>query len=308
MQDTGPTSSPRIICIINPNAANKKWKRNILIRTYLQRNLPGQYIDTHKDKAFTVETTKKLCQENDIVVAAGGDGTISDVIQGIIESGRAQHVSLGVIPLGSGMGFRISLGIPLSLPRAIKIIKEGFSREIDLIAFENRIGTFGSVGATAKITEEKLRYKIPGFFGHMLAGRIMLRLSRKEQEIELFDGIDDAGTHFDHKTMKLKVFDVCLGKTSHFGYGWRMMPEAKINDGYIDITIFEISSRKFLLYFPSIYFGKFQKTQKHFKAKRIILKGKNLPIQLNGESFGQRDVIELKILPRALKVISPKER
>lgn len=296
---------PRITCIINPNAANKKWKRNILIRTYLQRNLPGNFIDTHKDKAFTVETTKNLCQDNDIIVAAGGDGTIADVIQGIIESERADKVAMGIIPLGSGMGIRSSLGIPLSLPRAIKIIKEGHAREIDLIAFENSYGTFGSVGATAKITEEKLQYKIPGFFGHMLASRIMLRLSRKEQEIGLYDGIDDEGKQFNHKTMKLKVFDVVLGKTKHFGYGWKMMPEAKIDDGYIDVTVFEISSSKFLLYFPSIYFGKFQKTQKHFKAKRVVLQGKNLPIQLNGESLGKRDIIELKILPRALKVISP---
>ncbi len=298
--------SPRIVCIINPNAANKKWKRNLLVRNYLQKNLPGEFVDTHKDKEFTVRTASELCREHDVIVAAGGDGTIADVVQGIINSERADQVALGILPLGSGNAFRISLGIPLHLPKALKIIQEGYTREIDLIDFGGRLGTFGSVGATAQILIEKEKHRIPGFFGHILASRIMGRLSLKEQEIELFDGIDDSGTHFAHRAMNLKVFDVYIGKTSHFGYGWKMAPQAKIDDGYIDITFFEISSSKFLLYFPSIYFGTFQKTQKHFKAKRIILRGNSLPVQYNGELLGKKDTVDLQILPRALKIISPR--
>lgn len=305
MQKTNTSVPLRISCIINPEAANKKWKRNILIRKYIQKNLPGEYFDTFKDKKSTIETAKKLCQNNDIIIAAGGDGTIADVVQGIIESGRAQHVALGIIPLGSGNAFRLSLGIPLSIPKALKIIKEGRTKEIDLIDIGGRFATFGSVGATAQVLVEKLKHRTPGFFGHLLAARIMLRLSRKDQQVELIDGIDDSGQHFEHQSLKLKVFDAFIGKTSHFGYGWKMAPEAKVDDGYIDVTFFEISSYKFLLYFPGIYFGTFQKTQKHYKARKIIIRGKNLPVQYNGELLGKKDIIELNILPRALKIISP---
>ncbi len=299
-------SSPRIVCIINPNAANKKWKRNILVRNYLHKHLPGKFVDTHRDKEFTVRTAAELCRDHDVIVAAGGDGTIADVVQGIIKSERADQVSLGILPLGSGNAFRISMGIPLHLPRALKIILEGYTREIDLIDFNGRLGTFGSVGAMAQVLIEKDKHRIPGFFGHILASRIMVRLALKEQEAELFDGIDDNGIRFDHRVLNLKVFDVYIGKSSHFGYGWKMAPQAKIDDGYIDITFFEISSSKFLLYFPSIYFGTFQKTQKHFKAKRIILKGSSLPVQYNGELLGKMDTVDLQILPRALKIISPR--
>lgn len=305
MQEFPTKTKPRITTIINPNAANKKWKRNVLVRTYLQKNLPGEVVDTHKDKEFTIQTAKELCSHNDVIVAAGGDGTIADVIQGIIDSGRAEQVSLGILPLGSGNALRISLGIPLNLQRAIKIIKSGKVREIDVIDFDGRIATFGSIGATAEITTAKLQNKVPGFFGHILAARIMSKLSREEQEVELFDGVEDSGETFEHKHMKLRVFDAVIGKTNHFGYGWNIAPEAEIDDGYIDITFFEISSSKFLLYFPSIYFGTFQKTQKHFKAGRVILKGKNLPVQYNGESMGTKDKVDLKILPRALKVLVP---
>ncbi len=297
--------SPKVSCIINPFAANKKWKRNILVRRYIQKNLPGHYIDTQKDKEFTIQAARRLSAESDIIVAAGGDGTIADVIQGILDSGQNKETIFGIIPLGSGNAFRISMGIPLTISRALDILKQGKTKEIDLINLGGKVATFGSIGATAQVLVEKLRYKIPGFLGHILASRIMLNLSQKEQEIEMYDGIDDAGTKFDRKILRLKVFDAYIGKTNHFGYGWKIAPEAKIDDGYIDITLFEISSLKFLLYFPIIYFGLFQKTQKHFKAKRIIFRGKNLPVQYNGELLGTKDEIELKILPKALKILSP---
>ncbi|MGB2905705.1 MAG: diacylglycerol kinase family protein [Candidatus Aminicenantaceae bacterium] len=306
MTQSNASSAPRIVCIINPKAANRKWERNILIRNYLQKHLPGKFVDTHEDKEFTVQKTAELCADHDIIVAAGGDGTIADVLQGIVLSGRGQDLALGILPLGSGNAFRISLGIPLHLPRALRIIQEGFTREIDLIDFGGRVGTFGSLGATARVTWEAERHWMPGFFGHLLAGRIMSRLSRQEQEIELFDGFADDGIHFEHTVLNLNVFDVIIGKSSHFGYGWKMAPQAKINDGYIDLTFFEVSGSKFLWSFPSIYFGKFQKTQRHYKATRAIIKGKNLPVQYNGELLGKRDVVELKILPRALKIISPR--
>jgi len=300
--------SRRVSCIINPHAANNKWQRNKLLRNYIQKNLPGRYIDTQKDKENTILKAKQLSRESDIIVAAGGDGTIADVIQGIIESGNSKNIALGIIPLGSGNAISISLGIYFSIPRAIKVIKDNNSREIDLIDFDGKAATFGSIGATAQVLVEKQKHKIPGMIGHLVSARIMLKLSKKDQEVELIDGIDDKGNHFEKKILKLRVFDTYIGKTNHFGYGWKIAPEAKIDDGYIDITFFEISIFKFLLYFPSIYFGTFNKTQKHFKAKKIIFRGKNLPVQYNGELLGKRDHIELNILPKALKLLSPVSR
>jgi diacylglycerol kinase family enzyme len=80
-----------------------------------------------------------------------------------------------------------------------------------------------------------------------------------------------------------------------------------VDDDYLDITFFELSKLKYILFFPLIYFGIYQRTQKHFKAKKIIISGKNLPIQYNGEVLGVRDRIELKVLPRAMKIICPKK-
>ncbi len=305
MKEDNFPSNKRIACIINPYAANKKWIRNRLVRNYIKKNIPGKITATPKNKEYTIQTAKRFCESSDIIIVAGGDGTIADVIQGIMESGKNKDITLGIIPLGSGNAFRISLNIPLSIRRALKIIKQGRTKEIDLIKINSKYASFGSVGATAQVLVEKLKIKIPGFFGHILAARIMLRLSRKEHDIELLHVLDDTGAHIDREHLKLKVFDGIIGKGKHFGYGWKVAPKAEIDDGYIDMTFFEISNLKFLLFFPGIYFGTFQKTQKHYKAKKIIIKGKRLPVQYNGELLGKTDRVEISILPKALKVFTP---
>jgi diacylglycerol kinase family enzyme len=240
-----------------------------------------------------------------MVVAVGGDGTIADVLQGIIHSRREKRTILGLVPFGSGNAFRKSLGIPKDAKKAIPILSRGEYRDIDLIEVDGMVAGIASIGATAKATQVKLQHNIPGLFGHLLASRILVNYPRKEHEIELIDGIADNGEHFDKKILKLQLFDCIVGKTKYFGYSWKVAPKAKIDDGYLDITFFETSGVKYLLLFPFIYFGVLQKRQKHFKAKKMIIRGENLPVQYNGEFLGVKDKFEFSVLPQAMKVITP---
>lgn len=297
--------SQKISCIVNPQAANKKWQRRKNLKKYLERNLACDLIDFHKSKQHTIELARKLSLDHDIIVAVGGDGTVADVIQGIIEAQTEKKVLLGILPLGSGNAFRKSLGIPKSLKKALNVIREGKTREVDLIMIEGKTAGFASIGATAKITQKKLQHKIPGLFGHLSAGRMLFTLPRKESEIELIDGLDDKGEHFEKKILSLKLFDCVIGKTNYFGYSWKIAPKAKIDDGFLDVTLFETNGIKYLLFFPLIYFGLYQKTQKHFKARKMIVRGENLPIQYNGEFLAERNEVQMKVLPQALRIIIP---
>lgn len=299
------SSSQKISCIVNPQAANKKWQRRKNLKKYLQRNLACDLIDFYKSKQHTIELVKRLSLDHDMIVAAGGDGTIADVIQGIIEAKRGKKVLLGILPFGSGNAFRKSLKIPKNLKKALNLIREGTAKEVDLILIEGKTAGFASIGATAKVTQKRLQHKISGLFSHLLAGRILFSLPRKESEIELIDGLDDRGEHFEKKILRLKLFDCVIGKTNYFGYSWKIAPEAKIDDSFLDVTLFETSGLKYLLFFPLIYFGLYQKTQKHFKARKMIIRGENLPVQYNGEFLAERNEVQMKVLPRALKVISP---
>jgi diacylglycerol kinase family enzyme len=300
-----PLRPKKIVCLVNPYAANKKWLRRRKLREKIKEMLPGRIYEEPSDRERMIELVKKLSAEHDLLLALGGDGTIADVIQGIRQAPETKETVLGIIPFGSGNAFRKSLGIPKNPRKALRLLAAGEIREIDLIDMEGRTAGFVSIGATAGVTLEKIQHEVPGLAGHLLAAWRMFSLPVSEKEIELWEGLDDRGVPFEKKCLKLRFLDCVIAKTNFFGYSWRVAPKARLDDGYLDVTFFEISPLQFLLLFPLIYFGVFQKTQKHFKAKRILIRGKDLPVQYNGEVLGVRDIIEFKILPRALKILCP---
>ncbi len=294
-------------CLVNPRAANSKWMRRRFLRAYLQKKLPGDIYDSLGDVKTTVEKAVLACRDADIIVAMGGDGTIADTLQGIFEAGKQGEVLFGVIPFGSGNAFRKSFDIPKNPLRAIDCLVEGVPRPIDLMEVEGRVAAFASIGATARVTEEKLSGKIQGLWGHLLAGRRLFDTPMEEKTVELFDGRDASGP-FAAKTVTSRFFDCIVNKTNHFGYSWRIAPEAVVDDGYLDITLFEMKPIKYAVLFPLIYFGLYQRRLRHFKAKRIVISGRDLPIQFNGEVLGFRDRIEFRVLPRAIRLVTPPTR
>lgn len=294
-----------VACIVNPRAAAKKWKRNTLIQSYLREMLPWPIVDSHQDKKFTIKKAREFSRDHDVIITAGGDGTIADVIQGIMDSGRSAHIALGIIPLGSGNAFRKSLGIPKPVSRALKVLAEAEVRDIDLMDIDGTAAAFASIGATAEITQEKINHEIPGFAGHVLASKILPTLPKKHVEVELSDGLGDRKKAFDKKRLELEVLDTIVTKTSHFGYSWKIAPRAVVDDGYLDITFFEITGAQYMLNFARIYNGTFQKTQRHFKAREAVFRGDGLAVQYHGELLGRRSEIRIKVLPKALKVIAP---
>lgn len=291
-------------CIVNPTAARNKWIRRKRLREYIKKNLPCEIIDVYLEKEKIIETAREKSMERKIIVAAGGDGTIAHIMQGVIDSGRTDEIRLGILTFGSGNAFRKSLGIPKNPKKAIKTLFKGGTRKIDLIDVEGKMAGFASVGATARVSQKKLKHKIQGLLGHLLASRIMVNLPRNDYAIELYDGVTDGGEHFEKKSLKLRLFECVIGKTRYFGYSWKASPQARIDDGYLDITFFETSWLKYLVCFPLNYLGLYQRTQKHFKAKKIIIRGEDLPVQYNGEFLDQKDKITFKVLPQVLKIIT----
>jgi diacylglycerol kinase (ATP) len=296
-----------IACLINPKAANSKWLRRKKLRAYLEKKLPGKIHDVFGDARTTVDRAKAASQEAGVVVAMGGDGTIADTLQGIFDAGKNRDVLFGVIPFGSGNAFRKAFGIPKNPRRAIDRLTTGVAREIDVIETAGRISNFASVGATARVTGEKYQNPVPGFWGFALAARRLFGTRLDEKEIELYDGRDRNGP-FEQKTIRSRFFDCVIAKTNYYGYGWYMAPKARVDDGYLDITLFELGPVKYSLLFPFIYFGLYQRRLRHFKAKRVVITGRDLPVQYNGEFMGNRDRIEFRVLPKAIKMICPPGR
>ena len=304
---TETTKNLRTACLINPRAANSRWMRRKLLRAYLQKRLPGDIYDDLGDVKTTIEKAAIASRSADVIVAMGGDGTIADTLQGIFDAGKQDDVLFGVIPFGSGNAFRKAFDIPLNPLRAIDHLAEGIPRPIDLMELEGRVAAFSSIGATALVTGEKLRGKVGGLWGHVLAGRRLFSAPLDKKTIELTDGYDKSGP-FKTKTITSNFFDCIVAKTNYFGYSWNIAPKAVVDDGYLDISLFEMGPVKYSFLFPLIYFGLYQHRMRHFKAKRVVISGRALPIQFNGEFLGDRDRIEFRVLPRAIRMVTPPTR
>jgi diacylglycerol kinase (ATP) len=294
-----------VACIINPGAAKKKWLRRKRVHGFLKENLPGLKYDVLAEKDHTIELARELSSKSETIVAVGGDGTIADVLQGIREAQREKDVFFGIIPLGSGNAFRKSLSIPKNVRKAIRVLYEGKPKEIGLLDVGGKIAGFASIGATAIVSVEKLKRDIHGFWGHILAGKIIFGLPRWDVKAVLEDGVDDDGNAFAQKKLSLKMFDCVVAKSNHFGYSWRAAPLASLEDDYLDITFYEMGWLKYVFVLPLLYFGVYQRTLRHFKARRMTITGKDLPVQYHGELLGVRDEIEAHVLPRAIKAICP---
>ncbi len=304
---TSKIKEQRTACLINPRAANSKWMRRKFLRAYLQKRLPGEIYDGLGDVRTTVEKARIACAGCDVIVAMGGDGTIADTLQGIFDAGKRSEVLFGVIPFGSGNAFRKAFAIPKNPLRAIDRLAEGVARPIDLMEVEGRVAAFASIGATARVTGEKLQGRIQGLWGHLLAGRRLFDTPLGPKRVELYEGVDEDGP-FAERVIESRFFDCVVTKTSFFGYGWNIAPRAVVDDGYLDVTLFELGPVKYAFLFPLIYFGLYQRRLRHFKAKRVVISGGPLPIQFNGEFLGDRDRVDFRVIPRAIRMVTPATR
>lgn len=301
-------SQNKVACLINPKAANSKWLKKPRLHEKMLSILGCEVYDAFDEPRTITDKAKELCRESGVIVAMGGDGTVADIIQGVMESGRADRTGFSVIPFGSGNGFRSSFGIPRNTGKAMKLLKRGMDRKIDLLETCGRYGAFSSIGATAYVTGEKLKNPIYGLWGHLLAGVKLFVASRAPKTVVLEDGVDRNGT-FKTRTFSSPFLDCVISKTNYFGYKWLTAPGARLDDGYLDINIFEISPFFYILFFPFIYFGVYQKTfGRHYKARRAVISGKDIHIQINGEYIGCRDEVIYRVVPRALNMIMPDTR
>jgi diacylglycerol kinase (ATP) len=293
-------------CIINPETARKKRLRRRQLKKILSAELPGKRFDVSADKEGMIALVRKISPDFSTIIALGGDGTIADVLQGIREAGREKEVLLGIIPLGSGNAFRKSLDIPKNLQKAVRVLRDGEPRQVSLMEIEGFVSGFSSIGATGEASNEKYRQRVKGFWGHALAGLRLLFQPLWEVEVELKDGLDKKGERFDKKTLKLKILDCVVAKSNYFGYSFRIAPRASLEDEYLDVTFFEMSAWKYGLLLPLTYLGLFQRRLKNFKAKEMVIKGKDLPVQYHGEYLGLKDRVEVRVIPQAIRIIAPR--
>jgi len=243
----------------------------------------------------------------DPVIAAGGDGTLNEVVNGLLLN--QCDVRIGVLPIASGGDFARTLGLG-SLHAAVETLAAAHCRNVDAIRtrfqgpdgpteryFVN-IASIGLGGLVTLAVRDGWRF-LPGSLRY-LAACIPKLAAGCVYKVRLFlDGVDNGA--FD-------VTIVSLANGRYQGGGILIAPAAAIDNGLIHITLVEqVSLAEVVRHLPILYSGEIYTYPKvrHWQAKRVRVEAESAaPLELDGEPVGTVP-IDAEVLPQVLRLISP---
>lgn len=242
------------------------------------------------------------------IVAAGGDGTINEVVNGIMASGRPE-VELGILPVGTMNVFAVELGIPLNAPEAAwEIIRRGDIRTIDLPACTTKSGSrcfvqLAGAGLDAEVVRRTTREskKALGPLSYLLSLAHVSGARPPTIRIESAEGSSRSGSF------------VLLGNGRFYGGPFRFFRDGSPTDGLLDVLVFQNQTPWDLLrYMHAIMTGQqtnlsdveyFQTASLHLKAGE----GEEVPYELDGEMSGFLPGT-FALRPGGLPVLAPAPR
>jgi diacylglycerol kinase (ATP) len=253
-------------------------------------------------KRNAIPIARKAVQEGyPIVMAMGGDGTIGAVIEGL--AGSPTH--LGIIPAGTANDIAASLGIPMDLKEACRLIAMEEARPMDLgilTTDERKKFPFFMVAAVGLVAT--VYPKIKNVPEGKLAGI--------KEAVGLFMGAETEPTIRltldDENQLKVKTPMVLIANTPLIGLRNRVVPEASMQDGLLDVLVFPgFSKAEVLAYFARTLAEKsdVEKKVQRYQARKIMIKtDPELDIAAEGMIMG-RGTAKIKAAAGALHVIAP---
>ena len=258
----------------------------------------------------------------EFLIACGGDGTINEVANGILESG-VETAELGILPSGTGGDFRRTLKIPSRMSDAARVLRTGKTRTIDVgrVVYLNRAGEsvsrfflgVSSCGLSGRVIEQVKKEKggwLPGSSKLAGAGRLSFALATlqttlSKENISIRIQLDDKPERV------LRVVNFCVANARYFGGGMKIAPDAKINDGSFDcIAVGDLSAMEILSNGYKLYTGTHLNLEQvyHANARRVTIRAANpsdqVPLEVDGELPGHLPA-SFEIIPRALRVRCP---
>lgn len=190
----------------------------------------------------------------DLVISAGGDGTLNEAVNGLIDLNgldRGEHQpALGIVPLGTGNDFAGTLGIPEEIPLAIRNAVEGPRALVDAARMNGRIFlnvSSGGLGAEATEDASDRAKRLLGSVAYFVSG------ARKFAALRPSNATFTAGGH--------RVYDgpflfFAVGNGRRAGGGNFITPRANLGDGLLDLCIVEaVSHGDFLRLLPDLRAG-----------------------------------------------------
>jgi YegS/Rv2252/BmrU family lipid kinase len=290
------TDAPGILFVINPISGGKtKTEWETAVKDYfkpLPFNIDFFVLDGKHDKESIAFWIEKM--QPGVVVAVGGDGTVSLVARQLLGKG----IALGILPAGSANGMARELGIPLNAEAAMDIIAKRNTKNADVIQINDGhiCLHLSDIGLNAKLIKHFEEGKLRGKLGY--ATKVLKTLWTKTNMRVNIKTQDKQSTH--------TALMVVLANATKYGTGAVINPIGDLYDGQFEVVIIRrlAISELFKMWFRPQPFN--PKKIKIFPATSVTIQTtKRVHFQVDGEYLGKTTYVEANILPGQLKLIVP---
>jgi len=266
------------------------------LRAVMARHGLGNDLVVSTDAEAAIERVKEaMAAEYDIVVAAGGDGTVASTATQLLHT----RTALGILPFGSVMNVARMFGIPRDLDAAAAIIGGGITRTVD-VAEANGVPFYeaGAVGLGAELLDEANRIDHGDYMGIIRSVLTLFRYRHAPMRIFL-----------DDRTISTGAIAVTIANGPYLGLAYTIAPDAALDDGKLDVSIYDGFTRLQLVrYFASIAFGRQRYSRKvethQSRYVRIEARRRPIPCRISDIDFGTTPVT-FTVRKAALRVIVP---
>lgn len=297
--------SKRLLLIVNPHSGRAKMKNELLRVTeiFSEADYDVTVYPTKDRNDATVKAASLKQDEYDILVVCGGDGTLNEVITGLMQSNI--KINIGYIPSGTLNEWSSGLNIPRKIPEAAKSIVNGTETTLDIGKFDDKYFTYtASFGAFTEAS-----YSAPQDIKNVLG-----------QAAYFFEGIKSLG-NIKPISLKFEIDDKIIEGDFLFGAISNSMSVGgivkfdktlvELNDGLFEIML--IRNPQNLIEFQSVVDGIIKKDLdreeiEFLHAKKIkVIGADNVAWTLDGEFCAGKNEIVIETIPKAITFMVPKE-
>jgi diacylglycerol kinase (ATP) len=299
-------SDERYLVVVNPvGRGGHAQRQGIWLLNKLRRmGIEHEALFTEK-AGHASELVANWIDVVDVVVAVGGDGTVNEVINGIMNS-REPGRKLAVFPSGTADDFARNMNIPRDRDEALKVLVGDGERTIDLMRVNERYaGVTVGIGLDAEIAYRSYESKHLRLLAYWYHGLSMLfkPIPRSRLRITIGDEV-----------LEQDYLLVVAGNAGSYGRYMKMMPDAEMDDGEIDLVTFELMNKaKALLLFGLSMAGRhtWARQMEAYEAKRLTIEClDDVYAQFDGEAsvFPRGEVLNMSVEPQAIRVRVPRSR
>jgi YegS/Rv2252/BmrU family lipid kinase len=268
------------------------------IETALDRaGIRAEIVEASDPDAAAAAAADALHAGCDLLVAAGGDGTVAAI------GGRllGRDAALGILPLGSVMNVARSVGIPRDLSGATSILGTGVVRQVDVGEVAGRPFFEGaSVGMNAAMFREAERFDDGDWFSVLRTIWVAFRYRPARMRI-----------HLDDRVIQTRALRVTVANGPYAGLGMTVAPAARLDDGRFDVRVFRRFSKiRLLRHLVSIAFGRVRYAPEvdTYRSRTVrIESARPLPARADNHDLGTTPV-EFRLRSGALRIVAPADR